>query len=124
MPAPPIPLPRYYHVTALKGLIALRMVSLIRYLEKGLSMKKLLEFVVGSFVGGLLVVVPLYLAVLLLLKAMQSVAGLARPFAMLLPEWLPAEHALSLFLVLTVCFLIGVAVRTPAGRAAQDRIER
>ena len=87
-------------------------------------MKKFAEFVVSAFVGGLLIVVPIYISVLLLLKAMQSVVGLVRPFAMLLPEWLPAEHVLSLLLVLIVCFLIGVAVRTPAGRAIRERIEK
>jgi len=87
-------------------------------------MKKLGEFVVSAFVGGLLIVVPIYLAVLLLLKAMQSVVAFVKPFAMLLPEWLPAEHVLSLLLVLIACFLIGVAARTPAGRARRERIEK
>jgi len=87
-------------------------------------MKKCAEFVVGALVAGLLIVVPLYVAVLLLLKAMQSVAGLARPLAMLLPAWVPAERALSLLLVLIVCFLIGAAVRTPTGGAIRDRIEK
>src|SRR5215475_12188523 len=92
--------------------------------KKGLSMKQFSEFVVSAFVGGLLIVVPIYLAVLLLLKAMQSVVAFVRPLAMLLPAWLPAEHILSLLLVLIVCFLIGVAVRTPAGRALRERIEK
>ena len=87
-------------------------------------MKKFGEFVVSAFVGGLLTVVPIYLTVLLLLKAMNSVVGLVRPFAMLLPGWLPAEHVLSLLLVLIACFLIGVAVRSPAGQAIRERIER
>jgi uncharacterized membrane protein len=87
-------------------------------------MKTFGDFVVSAFVGGLLVVVPIYLAVLLLLKAMQSLAGLVRPVSMLLPEWLPAEHVFSLLLVLIVCFLIGVAVRTAAGRAIRERIEK
>ena len=43
---------------------------------------------------------------------------------MLLPEWFPAEHALSLLLVIILCFLIGAAVRTPAGRAIRERIEK
>jgi uncharacterized membrane protein len=81
-------------------------------------------FVVRAFISGLLVVVPVYLALLLLLKAMQSLAGLVRPFAMLLPVWLPAEHVLSLLLVLIFCFLIGVAVRTPAGRTIRERVEK
>ena len=87
-------------------------------------MKRLGEFVVSAFVSGLLIVVPLYLAVLLMVKAMQSVVGLVRPFAMLLPEWFPAEQVLSLLLVLVLCFLIGVAVRTPSGRVMRERIEK
>ena len=87
-------------------------------------MKKFSQFVVSALVGGLLTIVPIYLAVLLLLKAMQSAVGLVRPFAMLLPEWLPAENLLSLILVVIVCCLIGVAVRTPAGRAIRERIEK
>jgi uncharacterized membrane protein len=87
-------------------------------------MKQVRQFVVSAFLGGLLIVVPLYLAVLLLLKGMQSVVGLVRPVAMLLPEWFPAENALSLLLLVLVCFLIGVAVRTSAGQAIRQRIEQ
>ena len=87
-------------------------------------MKKALVFVAKAVLGGLLVIVPIYLAVLLLLKGMKSVVGLVRPFALLLPDWFPAEKALSLLLVLMICFLIGVAVRTRAGRVVRERIER
>jgi uncharacterized membrane protein len=87
-------------------------------------MKKVLAFVAKAVLGGLLIVVPIYLAILLLLKGMKSIVGLVRPFALLLPDWLPAEKALSLILVLMICFLIGVAVRTRAGRAVRERIER
>jgi uncharacterized membrane protein len=87
-------------------------------------MKNALSLAAKSIIGGLLVVVPIYLAVLVLLKGMKSVVGLVRPFAMLLPDWIPAEKALSLMLVLVICFLIGAAVRTPAGRAVRERIEK
>ena len=87
-------------------------------------MKHVSEFLVKSFVSGLVIVVPIYLSVLLLLKAMKAVAGLVQPLAKLLPKWFPAEQVLSLLLVLLVCLLIGVAVRTPAGKAARERIEK
>ena len=87
-------------------------------------MKRALMFVVKAVVGGLLVVVPIYLAVLVLLKGMKTVAGLVKPFALLVPDWFPAEQALSLLLVLMICFLIGLAVRTQAGRLVRERIER
>ena len=81
------------------------------------------EFITSTLVGGLLLVVPVYLAVLLLLKGMKSVATLVRPFTALLPDWIPAERLLSLFVVLTFCFLIGYALRTQSGRAVRERLE-
>ena len=80
-------------------------------------MSKFTESVTGAFVTGLLIIAPIYLGVLLLLKIMQSMAGLVRPIAGLLPDWLPAEGLLSLLLVLLVCLLVGLLVRTRAGQA-------
>jgi uncharacterized membrane protein len=81
-------------------------------------------FFTGALINGLLVVVPFYLALLLLLKAMESLVGLVRPIAALLPDWMPAEDIVALLAVLVLCFLVGVAVRTPIGRAARERIEK
>jgi uncharacterized membrane protein len=86
-------------------------------------MKFAREFVTSTVVGGLFIVVPVYLAVLLLLKGMQSAAKLVRPIAALLPDWLPAEGFFSLLLVLFFCFIVGVVVRTRAGRAVRERME-
>jgi len=82
------------------------------------------EFIWNTVVGGLFIVVPVYLAVVLLLKGMKSVATLVRPFAALVPDWIPAENLLSLVAVLVVCFLVGIAVRTRAGRALRERMEK
>jgi len=93
-------------------------------MEKDRVMKNPVKFVATALIGGLLVVAPIYLAVLLLLKAMKSVVGLVRPLALLLPDWFPAEKALSLLLVLMICFVIGIVVKTRAGRVARERIDR
>jgi uncharacterized membrane protein len=87
-------------------------------------MKYAREFIVSTLVGGLFVVVPVYLAILLLLKGMKSLVGLVRPIAALLPDWVPAENLLSLLLVLGLCLFAGAAVRTRAGRVIRDRMER
>jgi uncharacterized membrane protein len=81
------------------------------------------EFVANALVGGVLVMLPIYLAVLLLLKGLQSVVGLVRPLAAVLPASAPARDLLSLLLVLIACFAVGFAVRTRAGRAARERME-
>jgi uncharacterized membrane protein len=86
-------------------------------------MKRIRTFIVSSIIAGFLIVVPLYLALLLLLKAMASMAGLVRPLAALLPDWLPAEALLTLGVVVLLCFLVGAAVRTPVGRGIRERAE-
>ena len=87
-------------------------------------MKYAREFVVNAVVGGLLVLLPLYLAVLVMLKGMKSVVGLVRPIAALFPESFPAENALALVAVLIICFAVGAAVRTRAGRIVRERMEK
>ena len=86
-------------------------------------MKHAREVITSTVVGGVFIVVPVYLATLLLLKGMKSVGVLVRPIALLIPDWLPAEGLLSLVLVLALCFLVGAAVRTPSGRAVRERLE-
>jgi uncharacterized membrane protein len=74
-------------------------------------------------VAGFLVVVPIYLAILLLLKAMKTVAGLVKPLVGFLPESWPAEKLLSLLLVVVGCAAIGAAIKTKGGRAMREQVE-
>jgi uncharacterized membrane protein len=86
-------------------------------------MKQGLVFIAKSLATGVLIVIPIYLAVLLLLKAMKSVVGLVQPVALLLPESVPAETLLSLLLVVVFCLLIGLMVRTRIGASVRERME-
>jgi uncharacterized membrane protein len=54
---------------------------------------------------------------------MKSLGRLIRPFDRLLPKWIPAEAVASLLLLLILCFLVGIALRTPIGQAMRTRIE-
>jgi uncharacterized membrane protein len=87
------------------------------------TVKKLSNFVLSTLVTGVVIAVPVYVAGLLLLKVTKSVSALVLPIAKLLPQWLPAERVLALLLVLLVCFLVGLTVRMPAGRAAWERAQ-
>lgn len=86
-------------------------------------MRKFIESLTSTLGAGLLVIVPIYLCVLLLLKAMQSLGALVRPVSRLIPAWLPAEGLLSLLLVLFVCLVVGFLMRTWGGRALRDWLE-
>jgi hypothetical protein len=49
------------------------------------------ECISSTVIGGLFIVAPVYLAVLLLLKAMESVGTLVEPLAALLPAGIPVH---------------------------------
>jgi uncharacterized membrane protein len=83
-----------------------------------------MRFVTHALVSGFLILVPLYIAVLLVLKGMGTVLGLVKPIARLLPESWPAESLLSLLFVLVVCFAVGAVVLTRPGRAVRERAEK
>jgi uncharacterized membrane protein len=85
---------------------------------------QLRKFVASSFVSGLLIIIPVYLALLLVFRAMKSLGGLVKPFAKLLPQSLPSEEILSFLLVMFICFVIGALVRTPWGESLRERVER
>jgi uncharacterized membrane protein len=84
-------------------------------------LKRFHQFVVHTFLAGFLALLPIYLAALLVLKAMKSLRVLLRPFAHLLPGWFPT--AVSFLLVLILCFLVGIALRTSVGQTARTAIE-
>jgi len=87
-------------------------------------MKAALRFVGKALLGGALVLIPIYIAVLLLLKAAGSLLAVVKPIASALPESWPAEQLLALLLVLAACFLVGVVVRSRIGDAGREWIEK
>lgn len=84
-------------------------------------MRRLREFVSNSLGAGFLALLPIYLAILLVLKAMRSVAKLLQPFAHFLPDWFP--NVLSCLLVLMLCFVVGITLRTPLGQKLRAGME-
>ena len=94
-----------------------------RRAQPRVNVKKVSQFVASRFVAGALVVTPIYLAALLLLKVMKSLSHFVRPAVRLLPDWLPGERLLPLLLVLAICFLIGLGVRTKVGKAVWAHAE-
>jgi uncharacterized membrane protein len=87
-------------------------------------MKKWGKSVAKTLVAGLLVVVPIYIAFLLLLKGTKTLLPVVKPMAKLLPAWFPGGHILSLLLVAALLYLVGFSIRTSRGQAALERTEK
>jgi uncharacterized membrane protein len=86
-------------------------------------MRNYAAFVLRRSIAGLIVIAPIYLAGLLLLKVASSLMELVQPFSQVLPEWMPGAPVLSLFLILILCFFVGLSVSTSMGRATWERME-
>jgi hypothetical protein len=54
-------------------------------------MKNSFVLVGRATLRGLLIIIPIYLAILLLLKGIKSLGGLVRPLALLLPDGFQAR---------------------------------
>jgi uncharacterized membrane protein len=87
-------------------------------------MRRIVNFLLRTLLVGALVIVPIYLAILLLLKAAVSVVGLVHPIAKLLPQGVVPADVLSILLVLIACLLVGLALHTAIGRAARELLEK
>lgn len=83
-----------------------------------------MKWIMKTLVAGLLVVAPVYLAVLLVAGAMKKVLGIVRPVAVFIPDWLPGESLLALLLVLGFCVFVGAALGTSQGRFVMEKAER
>jgi uncharacterized membrane protein len=87
--------------------------------------KALVEFLKTTLIGGLLIVVPVYLTVLLLGKALKGMIALLGPIVALFPESLHHfAQIIAIALVVVVCFMLGLIARTGLGRRAIAAFEQ
>lgn len=88
------------------------------------TMKTLYKYIFSNIVTGLLVVAPVYLSVLVLLKATVSLGHLLHPLIELLPAWMQSKTFISAVVLILMTFVIGGILRTSLGRRARFQIER
>ena len=87
-------------------------------------MRTIPEFIKTTLIGGLLIVLPVYIAVLLLLKALQGIVTAMKPITAAIPGSVRFEEILAILLLAVMCFIAGLIVRTRAGLRAKNVIER
>jgi uncharacterized membrane protein len=84
-------------------------------------MKALADFTRTTLVGGILVLLPIYLAVLLLLKALSAVMALMAPVTARVPATAELRQVIAILITLAACFIAGIVVRTgPGGRVSRS----
>lgn len=87
-------------------------------------MKAILEFIKSTLVGGLLVVLPVWLSVLLLVKSIGALSVFLKPIMQHLPDEAQHPVLLSTLVLVFGCFIVGLLVRTSRGWVSEGAIRK
>jgi uncharacterized membrane protein len=86
-------------------------------------MKALAEFTKTTLIGGVLIILPIYIAVLLLAKTVNGLLALLEPLVAHIPAGVEFRRVVAVLLLVAACFVIGLLVRTGPGLRAKNRFE-
>lgn len=86
-------------------------------------MKTLTEFLKTTLVGGILILAPIYLLLLLLLKALMGAKQLLAPVIAGIPAAAQYPGVVALVMIFAACFLAGLIVRTGVGERAIESLQ-
>lgn len=87
-------------------------------------MKTLAEFFKTTLIGGVLVILPVYVAILLLAKMVGGLLALLAPVTAGIPAGLQFRQVAAILLLVVACFVVGLIVRTGPGLRAKNACER
>jgi len=87
-------------------------------------MKGLAELTKTTLIGGLLVVLPIYVSILLLVKTLAGIFALLSPVTAAVPAGAQFRQVIAILIVLVVCLVAGIVVRTGPGLRAKKSFER
>jgi uncharacterized membrane protein len=87
-------------------------------------MKGLAELTKTTLIGGLLIVLPIYLSILMVGKTLSAIGALLSPVTSAIPAGAQFRQLIAVLIVLAVCFVAGIIVRTGPGLRAKNALER
>jgi len=87
-------------------------------------MKTIATFIKTTLIGGVLVILPIYIAILLLAKTVSGLLALLAPVTAQLPASVKFREIVAILLLVVICFVVGLIVRTGPGLRAKNAIEQ
>ena len=86
-------------------------------------MRTLAEFTKTTLIGGILIVLPIYVSILLLIKAFGGLMALVNPITAGIPASVEFRGILAILVLVAICFMTGLIVRTGLGLRAKNIFE-
>lgn len=87
-------------------------------------MKRLLAFLKVTLLGGAIFVLPSWLAIVLVYKAVMQLQVFVKPVSSHLPRTIAHPKVIAILLLIALCFIVGVAIHTAIGARAKRIAER
>jgi uncharacterized membrane protein len=87
-------------------------------------MKRFFSLLKTTLLGGVIVVLPAWLAVLLVLKALGHLEIFVKPVSSHLPHSIAHPRVIGILVLVGLCFLVGAAIQTAIGQKAERAAER
>jgi uncharacterized membrane protein len=87
-------------------------------------MQRAISFLKTTLLGGVIVVLPAWLAVLLVLKVLGHLEIFVKPVSSHLPHNIAHPRVIAILLLVALCFLVGAAIQTAIGQKAEHAAER
>jgi uncharacterized membrane protein len=87
-------------------------------------MKRLIEFIKTTLLGGVLIIVPAAAIVFLLIKVARGLRHALDPVASQLPPTVHFPYVIEIVSVIVICFVAGLLIRTGPGRWIGGMSER
>jgi uncharacterized membrane protein len=87
-------------------------------------MKQLLTFLKATLLGGVIFVLPAWLAVLLVAKALTQLQVLLKPVSTRLPESVGHPRILAVILLVALCLVVGLIIQTAIGAQVKRVVEQ
>ena len=86
-------------------------------------MRTLAEFTKTTLIGGVLIILPIYVSILLLLKALSGLMTAVKPITAGIPAAVEFKQLLAILVLVAICFIMGLIVRTGPGLRAKNAFE-
>lgn len=86
-------------------------------------MKAIAEFAKTTLIGGFLIILPIYVSLILIAKALQGLLAAMRPITAVVPAYVRFREIIAALVIITICFIAGLIVRTGPGLRAKNAFE-
>jgi uncharacterized membrane protein len=86
-------------------------------------MKTIAEFTKTTLIGGFLIILPIYVSIILIAKALQGLLAAMKPITAVVPAYIQFREIIAALVIIIVCFIAGLIVRTGPGLRAKKAFE-